>query len=168
MSFLFPSSLLDLASRLVLDVLLSLPAPIVDIWSGDDDFPIITHGRTLTTKISARDAIQAIAKYAFLASPYPIILSLEIHCGIAQQDKLVDELIEAFGDRLVMDRIDRGEGLEILTLPSPEDLKGKVLLKVCVFALPSAYKPLDAMMSDVYFLRMCAGEGCIDCDDDLV
>lgn len=80
--------------------------------------------------MSARDAIEAIAKYSFLASNYPVILSLEIHCGVAQQDKLVAVLIEALGDRLVVARIDHEEGSDILKLPSPEDLKGKVLLKV--------------------------------------
>lgn len=90
----------------------------------------------MTTKISARDTIQAIARYAFLASSYPIILSLEIHCGVIQQDKLVEELIEAFGDRLVVERIDNEKGEEILRLPSPEDLRGKVLLKVGLFLFP--------------------------------
>jgi phosphatidylinositol phospholipase C delta len=123
-------------SPTIYDIEYRLPCFTVDIWSGEDDSPIITHGRTLTTKISARDAIQAIARYAFLASSYPIILSLEIHCGVIQQDKLVEELIEAFGDRLVVERIDNEKGEEILRLPSPEDLRGKVLLKVCLFLFP--------------------------------
>lgn len=101
----------------------------MDVWSGDEDSPVITHGRTFTSNISARDAIQAIAKYAFLASSYPVILSLEIHCGIAQQDKLVAVLVEVLGDRLLAARIEGDEGVTT-KLPSPEQLRGKVLIKV--------------------------------------
>lgn len=98
----------------------------MDVWSGDDDSPIITHGRTFTSKISARDALLAIAKYAFLASPYPVILSLEIHCDLVQQEKLVVVLKEALGSALVSERL-WGLGDAI---PSPEQLRGKILLKV--------------------------------------
>jgi len=31
------------------------------------------------------DAVIAIAKYAFFSSPYPLILSLEVHCSKPQQ-----------------------------------------------------------------------------------
>ena len=31
-------------------------------------------------------------------SEYPIILSLEVHCGISQQDQMADILIEVLGD----------------------------------------------------------------------
>lgn len=101
----------------------------VDVWSGDEGFPIITHGRTLTSSISARDALTAIAQYAFLASLFPVILSIEIHCDLAQQEKLVDILRETMGERLVVCRLDGGVG-EVDKLPSPWELRGKVLLKV--------------------------------------
>lgn len=45
------------------------------------DEPIITHGRTLCTKILFSDAINAINESAFKTSIYPIILSFENHCG---------------------------------------------------------------------------------------
>lgn len=100
----------------------------LDIWPGDDGFPIVTHGRTLTSKLTARDALSAIAKYAFLASPYPLILSIEIHCDPVQQDRLVEIFKETLGDRLLTERIDGKDG-EIEVLPSPWDLRGKVLIK---------------------------------------
>ncbi|OBZ76452.1 1-phosphatidylinositol 4,5-bisphosphate phosphodiesterase delta-4 [Grifola frondosa] len=62
--------------------------------------PMIYHGRTLTSKVSVRDTCTAIAKYAFVASPYPIIISAEIHCCVAQQDMLVEIMKEVFGDAL--------------------------------------------------------------------
>jgi phosphatidylinositol phospholipase C delta len=89
---------------------------------------VVYHGNTLTSKVSVRDICQAIAKYAFVASPYPIIISAEVHCGLAQQDKIVDIMIEVFGDSLIQAPIDGRPKIE--ALPSPEDLKYQILLKV--------------------------------------
>ncbi|GAA6059835.1 hypothetical protein JCM10212_003747 [Sporobolomyces blumeae] len=100
----------------------------LDIWDGDDGWPIVTHGLTLTSKIPARTVLQAIAQYAFLASPYPVILSVEVHCEVDQQDKLAEIMKDTLGDRLVSKRLDELEG-EIERLPSPMDLRGKFLLK---------------------------------------
>ncbi|GAA6010969.1 hypothetical protein JCM11491_005887 [Sporobolomyces phaffii] len=100
----------------------------LDVWDGDDGTPIITHGLTLTSKIPARTVLQAIAQYAFLASPYPVILSVEVHCEVEQQDKLAEIMRETLGDRLVSQRLEEMEG-EVDKLPSPLDLRGKFLLK---------------------------------------
>ncbi|OSD01023.1 PLC-like phosphodiesterase [Trametes coccinea BRFM310] len=98
----------------------------LDIYDGDSQ-PVVYHGRTLTSKVSVRDACAAIAKYAFVASPYPIIISAEIHCSVPQQEQLVTIMKEVFGDALVYAPVDGRPKIE--TLPSPEDLKGRVLLK---------------------------------------
>ncbi|CAE6483019.1 unnamed protein product [Rhizoctonia solani] len=101
----------------------------VDIWDGDHE-PVITHGRTLTGSVSLRHVAQAIAKYAFVASPYPIVISAEMHAGIEQQSMVAQIFREEFGDMLVTCRLDSTTDLEELEcLPSPEELKGRVLLK---------------------------------------
>ncbi|GAA5938629.1 phosphatidylinositol phospholipase C [Sporobolomyces koalae] len=100
----------------------------LDVWDGDDQEPVVTHGLTLTSKIPARTVLQAIAQYAFLASPFPVILSVEVHCEIDQQDKLAEIMRTTLGDRLVSQRLDDMEG-EVEKLPSPMDLRGKFLLK---------------------------------------
>jgi phosphatidylinositol phospholipase C delta len=98
----------------------------LDIYDGDKE-PVIFHGKTFTTKVALREVCQAIAKYAFVASPYPVIISAEIHCSLPQQDMMVDIMTEVFGSALVRAPV-KGE-LKIEALPSPEDLKGRVLLK---------------------------------------
>jgi phosphatidylinositol phospholipase C delta len=89
---------------------------------------MIFHGKTLTTKVSLREVCKAIMKYGFSTSPYPIIISAEVHCSVPQQDHIAVIMVEEFGDALVRMPV---EGLgRIEVLPSPEDLKGKILLKV--------------------------------------
>lgn len=56
----------------------------LDCWDGEDGIPIIYHGYTMTSKILFEDVIIAINKFAFIYSPYPLILSLELHCSIRQ------------------------------------------------------------------------------------
>ena len=58
---------------------------IVDIYDGDTE-PMIFHGKTLTSKVALRAICEAIAKYAFVTSPYPIVISAEIHCSLGQQE----------------------------------------------------------------------------------
>ncbi|KAG6827962.1 hypothetical protein H0H92_009820 [Tricholoma furcatifolium] len=101
---------------------------VVDIFDGDNPSePHITHGKTLTSKVSLREVCHAIVKYGFVTSPYPIIISAEIHCSLAGQDAIADIMCEVFGDKLVQGPIVR-EGRPD-RLPSPEELKGRILLK---------------------------------------
>lgn len=105
---------------------------LVDIWDGDKE-PCVYHGKTLTSKVSVREISRAIAKYAFVASPYPVIISAEIHCNVEQQDMVADIMREEFGDVLVTGPLPgREHELEqgVRDLPSPEELRGKILLKV--------------------------------------
>lgn len=89
---------------------------------------MIFHGKTLTSKVSLRQVCEAIKKYGFVSSPYPVIISAEIHCGLHQQEMMADIMMSVFGDALVQAPIDGRPMLP--TLPSPEDLKGRILLKV--------------------------------------
>jgi phosphatidylinositol phospholipase C, delta len=98
----------------------------VDIYDGDTE-PMIFHGKSFTSKVSLREVCLAIAKYGFVASPYPIIISAEIHCSLPFQDLIAEIMIEVFGDRLVSAPL--SERLRIDNLPSPEELKGRILLK---------------------------------------
>ncbi|XP_057630855.1 1-phosphatidylinositol 4,5-bisphosphate phosphodiesterase delta-3 [Chionomys nivalis] len=98
----------------------------LDCWEGPGGEPVIYHGHTLTTKILFRDVIQVVHDHAFKSSPYPVILSLENHCGLEQQAVMARHLRNILGDMLVTQALDSQNPEE---LPSPEQLKGRVLVK---------------------------------------
>ncbi|KAJ8257694.1 hypothetical protein GJAV_G00188690 [Gymnothorax javanicus] len=97
----------------------------VDCWDGQDGEPIVHHGYTLTSKILFKDVIETINKHAFVKNPYPVILSIENHCSVPQQKKMAQYLMEVLGDKLDLSTVTMDEGC----LPSPESLKGKILVK---------------------------------------
>ncbi|XP_072538384.1 1-phosphatidylinositol 4,5-bisphosphate phosphodiesterase eta-2a isoform X1 [Salminus brasiliensis] len=98
----------------------------VDCWDGQDGEPIVHHGYTLTSKILFKDVIETINKYAFVKNPYPVILSIENHCSVPQQKKMAQYLVEILGEKLDLSSVSADEsGL----LPSPDALKGKILVK---------------------------------------
>ncbi|XP_037266911.1 1-phosphatidylinositol 4,5-bisphosphate phosphodiesterase delta-3 [Falco rusticolus] len=98
----------------------------LDCWEGSDGEPVVYHGHTLTSKILFRDVIESIRDYAFKRSPYPVILSLENHCGLEQQATMAQHMKAVLGDMLLTQPL---EGQDPHDLPSPEQLKGKVLVK---------------------------------------
>lgn len=116
-----------------------LATSLVDIWDGgDNEEPVIKHGNTLTSDIPLRDICDAINRYAFVASPYPVIISAEVHLGLESQDKMVQVLKECFGNRLVHDEDLLQDGMpkkKIDALPSVESLKEKFLFSFCSFFL---------------------------------
>lgn len=98
----------------------------VDCWDGSDGQPIVVHGRTLTTSISFSEVMRCINKYAFVRSQEALWISLEVHCNPAQQAIMANTIRETFGARLVTEPLPERE----TTLPTPDELKGRVLIKV--------------------------------------
>ncbi|KAM7029969.1 1-phosphatidylinositol 4,5-bisphosphate phosphodiesterase delta-3 isoform 2-T2 [Acridotheres tristis] len=98
----------------------------LDCWEGSDGEPVVYHGHTLTSKILFRDVIESIRDSAFEKSPYPVILSLENHCGLEQQATMARHMKAILGDRLLTQPL---QGQDPHHLPSPEQLKEKILVK---------------------------------------
>eukprot|EP00095_Tigriopus_kingsejongensis_P002053 maker-scaffold254_size236139-snap-gene-1.12 protein:Tk02053 transcript:maker-scaffold254_size236139-snap-gene-1.12-mRNA-1 annotation:"1-phosphatidylinositol -bisphosphate phosphodiesterase gamma-1" len=96
----------------------------LDCWDGPDG-PLIYHGHTLTSKIKFYDVVKTIKEHAFVTSQYPVILSIEDHCSLPQQRKMAHIFQDILGDMLVSAPLDKNEN----TLPSPERLKRKIILK---------------------------------------
>ncbi|XP_048721214.2 1-phosphatidylinositol 4,5-bisphosphate phosphodiesterase eta-1 isoform X5 [Caretta caretta] len=98
----------------------------VDCWDGPDGEPVVHHGYTFTSKILFRDVVEAISKNAFVKNEFPVILSIENHCSIQQQKKIAQYLKEIFSDKLDLSSVITGDSKQ---LPSPQSLKGKILVK---------------------------------------
>jgi len=103
----------------------------LDCWDGrgEDQEPIITHGKAMCTDIIFKDVIYAIRDCAFVTSEYPVILSFENHCSRPQQYKMAKYCDEIFGELLLKEPItdfplDPGQAL-----PPPSRLKNKILIK---------------------------------------
>ena len=95
----------------------------LDVWDGPNNTPIVYHGHTLTSKVILKDICEVIAKYAFVASEYPVVLSIEMHCSMDQQIVVAKCFKEYFGDMIWV------QHSETANPPSPHDLKHKIILK---------------------------------------
>ncbi|XP_046885850.1 1-phosphatidylinositol 4,5-bisphosphate phosphodiesterase epsilon-1-like isoform X2 [Hypomesus transpacificus] len=101
----------------------------LDCWDGDDGMPIIYHGHTLTTRIPFKDVVDAVNRSAFVNSDMPVVLSIENHCSLLQQRKMADIFKTVFGDKLVTKFLFESDFSDDPLLPSPWQLRGKILLK---------------------------------------
>lgn len=98
----------------------------VDCWDGPDGRPLVNHGRTLTSSVLFSDCIAVIGKYAFSSTPYPLIISLEVHCSPEQQIVMAEILGKTLEGRLLSEPFITNSSI----LPSPEALKNRILIKV--------------------------------------
>lgn len=109
----------------------------------------------MTSKIKFKDVVKAINEHAFITSElvihnthiqlsscnvnvtfsnliciscgrYPVVLSIEEHCDIKQQKMMAQILRDVFQDKLLTEPLEP----EADDLPSPNQLKGKIIIKV--------------------------------------
>lgn len=93
----------------------------IDIWD-DDIGPVVCHG-FLTTAIPLINVVEIIKKYAFITSPYPLIVSLEMNCSKENQVIASSIFQNCFGSLLYYpSAVDE-------VLPSPMKLRHKIVLK---------------------------------------
>lgn len=97
----------------------------LDCWDGPDGYPYIYHGHTLTSKIKFMDVLETIKEHAWVASEYPLILSIENHCSLGQQRNMAMAFRDVFGVNLLVEPINKDASY----LPSPQQLKYRIILK---------------------------------------
>ncbi|XP_053568133.1 LOW QUALITY PROTEIN: 1-phosphatidylinositol 4,5-bisphosphate phosphodiesterase beta-4 [Bombina bombina] len=121
----------------------------LDCWDGkgEDQEPIITHGKAMCTDILFKDVIQAIKETAFVTSEYPVILSFENHCSKYQQYKMSKYCEEIFGDLLLKQPLEPYPLEPGRALPSPNELKRKILIKNKRLKPEVEIKQLEALKS---------------------
>lgn len=103
----------------------------LDCWDGEKSktgecLPVVFHGHTLTSKILFSDILRGVKSF-MVANPdsYPIILSLENHCSHPFQEAMATSLQQILNEFLYIPTDAEHKG----DLPSPEYLKGKVVIK---------------------------------------
>ncbi|XP_054260942.1 1-phosphatidylinositol 4,5-bisphosphate phosphodiesterase isoform X2 [Macrosteles quadrilineatus] len=103
----------------------------LDCWDGkgEDEEPIITHGKAMCTDILFKDVIYALRDTAFVTTDYPIILSFENHCCKSQQYKLAKYCDEILGDLLLKEPLPEWPLEPGAPLPPPSALKRKIMIK---------------------------------------
>ncbi|KAK2980002.1 hypothetical protein RJ640_020028 [Escallonia rubra] len=96
----------------------------LDMWpnSTKDDVDVV-HGGTLTTPVELIKCLRSIKEHAFVASEYPVVLTLEDHLTPDLQAKVAKMVTTTLGDALF------SCGSECLVeFPSPESLKRKIII----------------------------------------
>ncbi|KAJ0101423.1 hypothetical protein Patl1_06615 [Pistacia atlantica] len=96
----------------------------LDIWpnSKKDDVDVL-HGGTLTAPVQLKLCLESIKENAFLASEYPVVITLEDHLTPDLQAKVAGMVTQTFGDILFT------PGAETLKeFPSPEYLKRRIII----------------------------------------
>ncbi|EYU20012.1 hypothetical protein ABFS82_06G067200 [Erythranthe guttata] len=96
----------------------------LDIWpNSTDDDVVVLHGRTLTTPVELIKCLKSIKEHAFVASEYPVVITLEDHLTPVLQAKVAEMITQTFGDILFTPD---SECLSVF--PSPESLKKRVMI----------------------------------------
>ncbi|GAB4827593.1 Phosphoinositide phospholipase C 6, variant 2 [Ancistrocladus abbreviatus] len=96
----------------------------LDLWpnSEEDDIEVL-HGRTLTAPVPLIQCLKSIKEHAFVASPYPVVITLEDHLTPPLQAKAAKMATETFGEMLYYP-----ESGSLEQLPAPGELKYRILL----------------------------------------
>jgi Phosphatidylinositol-specific phospholipase C, Y domain/Phosphatidylinositol-specific phospholipase C, X domain len=105
-----------------------MPAPWKIDSAEEKPEPRVLHGYTLTKEVSFRAVCNAIRESAFVATDLPIIVSLEVHASLEQQEIMIDIMKEAWRGMLV--DISEASEEQLEHLPSPDRLRSKILIKV--------------------------------------
>ncbi|XP_044462718.1 phosphoinositide phospholipase C 2-like isoform X2 [Mangifera indica] len=84
---------------------------------------VVIFWRTLTAPVELIRCLKAIKEYAFVASEYPVVITLEDHLTPNLQAKVAEMVTQTFGDILFT------PGSESLKeFPSPESLKRRIII----------------------------------------
>ncbi|KAI9843234.1 MAG: hypothetical protein M1837_006523 [Sclerophora amabilis] len=102
------------------------PPPWVSSTTLSQGQPRVLHGYTLTKDVSFRDVCIAIRESAFVTSDLPVIVSLEVHASLKQQEIMVDIMHSVWEGLMVHEPV-KTNGHE---LPNPGQLRHKILVKV--------------------------------------
>uniref|UniRef100_A0A3B3ZYZ6 Phosphoinositide phospholipase C n=1 Tax=Periophthalmus magnuspinnatus TaxID=409849 RepID=A0A3B3ZYZ6_9GOBI len=117
------------------------------ITDGPEGEPLLGVDLGPDIPLTIRSALEVINKYAFLTSQYPLLIYLCHRCTPSQQRVMAQHLKKVFGTRLYTpEALPVTLGGRATTLPSPEQLKGRVL--IVGKKLPSELDDSDGEVSE--------------------
>ncbi|KAK1880577.1 Inactive phospholipase C-like protein 2 [Dissostichus eleginoides] len=93
----------------------------VDVWDGPDGEPVVCTGHSLSPPLLLHCVLDAIGRFAFVASHYPLIVCIENHCSVQQQQVMWQHLVKILGEKLYVDPPYEGKSY----LPSPHALRNR-------------------------------------------
>lgn len=105
--------------------------------------PRVLHGHTLTKGTPFREVCYAIRDSAFVASDLPLVVSLEVHACLEQQQMMVDVIREAWEGLLVEVPADTDPE----KLPTLAELRRKILVKAKAVPLKGAEDVTEEQVS---------------------
>ncbi|VAI30519.1 phosphoinositide phospholipase C 6-like [Triticum dicoccoides] len=96
----------------------------LDMWPNSAKNCVdILHGGTLTAPVEIMRCLKSIKEYAFCASTYPLVITLEDHLTADLQAKVAGMITETFGDLLYVPSSDT-----LNEFPSPEALMRRIII----------------------------------------
>ncbi|KAL3830175.1 hypothetical protein ACJIZ3_018977 [Penstemon smallii] len=96
----------------------------LDMWpNSTKDNVDIRHGGAVTSPVELIKCLRAIKDNAFVASEYPVILTLEDHLTPDLQAKVAEMVSKVFGDTLVSSTPEH-----LVEFPSPESMKRRIII----------------------------------------
>lgn len=98
----------------------------LDLWPtyNKDDIKV-DHGWTLTNPVSVIKCLESIKEYGFVASQYPVIITIEDHLTTDLRAKFAEMATKIFGQTLFYPEADC---ITLTEFPSPESLKNRVII----------------------------------------
>lgn len=128
-SYLLGNQLNGTSSPLAIKIALQLGVRVIelDTWDGPNGTPLVTHGMTACKATTFEECILALNEFAFEASDYPCIVTIENHCCLEQQLAQVKIMERILGDSLFHDeKVSIDEHKQWY---SPEHLKRKFIVR---------------------------------------
>uniref|UniRef100_A0A672LW15 Phosphoinositide phospholipase C n=1 Tax=Sinocyclocheilus grahami TaxID=75366 RepID=A0A672LW15_SINGR len=121
----------------------------VVVWDGVDCEPVVYVRSSVASQLAFCKVVDVINQYAFESSEYPLILCLVTHCSVPQQRVMAQHLKKILGDKLHIEP----PNMEDHYLPSPEKLKGKILIKGK--SLPSDSQDSEGEVTEEEEVTLC-------------
>jgi len=142
------------------------PPSIKSIRNGE---PLVLHGWTLTAPVGFRDVCKTIRETAFLTSNLPIIVSLEVHAGLEQQEVMVNIMKEEWAGLLIDQAHETCDPAE--RVPRLDELLNKILIKVKkassqIRQTPQSLEPRQSNNSLAPVISRQDGDSCGSASED--